>query len=642
MVYAVMGLMNVFVSFLLQSLSDLHDSVNGTIATESEQTQAESVQAAEEQAAQEPDIPRKPSVPEPVPQSPTDPEPNTEVKVTRRASQATDKAQKRARRLSVPGNLLSFLTGGGRRKSGFWGDNSPAKAGKDSSTMETENSSSVSTGDSESTDKSKQQTSQVDVTSDEAASTRDNEANEETDKETDKDDDKNLNHLHTPAQLPTTFSDKETLDLTKVDTDPDDKNCDEKVTSDDSVHNDQTFWKSLQNPAIHDTLPKATHPQSYLVFALNLETAMTKHDREEEHYKNQYLDLACSLKTCSSPFTTDENNVSVEMPSNNVHEVISDLEGSQQTNEGEPDEGTTTLVEEKPEVEREEREELEKDGGTWNEMKEEACEESNGETNTVTEDEERSTNAEEHKIEVRCEDPTSRENIALDVGNEDENSEKEESSEEAKDLNGILEEHLTTEDNVKMEDNVENDIVDLKNENEENTRQFEKMEATTQNEMTDITVVHKMELSCQPNTEEISAEREINKNEAVKDEISKEIPDHCSKTKEDCVDSIKPENNLQGSDTERVQNIEGEQTKTQSNGSTTDVTDRKTKKQVMFILEEDKMKENKAEESVVNGSNEPHVGANGKAPKESNKDTVPPLSPTTDPPLSPGLEGVSL
>ncbi|XP_057176933.1 STE20-like serine/threonine-protein kinase [Triplophysa rosa] len=423
--------------------------------------------------------------------------------------------------------------------------------------------------------------------------------------------------------------------------------------SDDSVHNDQTFWQSLQNPAIHDTLPKATHPQSSLVKALNLETSMLiKHDRwEEEPYKNQYLDLSCSLKTCSSPFTTDEKISSVEMMSHNLHEVIPDFEESQQINEtskSEPDEGTITLVEEKPEVELEEREELQTDGGTLNEMKEESCEESNrlcGESNAVTEEEERSTNAEEHPIEVRCEDPTSQENIPLDVGNEDvdsinENSEKEKSCEEVKDPNGKTEELLTTQEYVKMDYDVEKDEADFKNENSENTRQLEKMETTTQNEMTNIIVVHKPELSCQPNIEEISTEREMSKEEVVRDEITKHTTGHCSETKEDRIDSIKPEHNLQGNDTESIQNIEGEQTKSQSNSTTTDVTEPKVKKQVMFFLEADTMRQDKTEESVlVNGSKEQRVGANGNAPQESNKDTVAPLSPNTEPPLSPGLEG---
>uniref|UniRef100_A0A671QTC3 non-specific serine/threonine protein kinase n=1 Tax=Sinocyclocheilus anshuiensis TaxID=1608454 RepID=A0A671QTC3_9TELE len=119
-------------SFHLQSLLDLECSAKEMIAAESEQTVPQPGQAVEEQGPQEPETPQKTSVPDAVPQSPTDSEPIAEVKVTRRASQATDKAQKRARRLSVPGNLLSFFTGGSRRKSAFWGDNPPLQGSKDS------------------------------------------------------------------------------------------------------------------------------------------------------------------------------------------------------------------------------------------------------------------------------------------------------------------------------------------------------------------------------------------------------------------------------------------------------------------------------------------------------------------------------
>uniref|UniRef100_A0A672PEK3 non-specific serine/threonine protein kinase n=1 Tax=Sinocyclocheilus grahami TaxID=75366 RepID=A0A672PEK3_SINGR len=119
-------------SFHLQSLLDLDCSAKEMIAAESEQTVPQPGQAVEEQGPQEPETPQKTSVPDAVPQSPTNLAPIAEVKVTRRASQATDKAQKRARRLSVPGNLLSFFTGGSRRKSAFWGDNPPLQGSKDS------------------------------------------------------------------------------------------------------------------------------------------------------------------------------------------------------------------------------------------------------------------------------------------------------------------------------------------------------------------------------------------------------------------------------------------------------------------------------------------------------------------------------
>ncbi|KAJ8286322.1 hypothetical protein GJAV_G00037140 [Gymnothorax javanicus] len=52
--------------------------------------------------------------------------------VIRRMSRGREKAQKRARRLSVPGTLLSLLASTSRRcKSGFWGDTSGVSAGQD-------------------------------------------------------------------------------------------------------------------------------------------------------------------------------------------------------------------------------------------------------------------------------------------------------------------------------------------------------------------------------------------------------------------------------------------------------------------------------------------------------------------------------
>ncbi|XP_036384678.1 serine/threonine-protein kinase 10 [Megalops cyprinoides] len=69
-----------------------------------------------------------------VSKAPTPSAADTSVVVTRRASHATEKAQKRARRLSVPGTLLSLFTGNSRRcKSGFWGDSPIPAANPDQS-----------------------------------------------------------------------------------------------------------------------------------------------------------------------------------------------------------------------------------------------------------------------------------------------------------------------------------------------------------------------------------------------------------------------------------------------------------------------------------------------------------------------------
>ncbi|XP_055064676.2 STE20-like serine/threonine-protein kinase [Misgurnus anguillicaudatus] len=639
-----------------ESLLDLQCSVNETIAAVSEQTQAEP-EAAEEQVAQEPEVPRRASVPDAVPQSPTNSEP--EVKVTRRASQVTEKAQKRARRLSVPGNLLSFLS---RRKSGFWGENSPVKGTKDSSAMETEEKSSpvLAEENNDSTDKPEEQTFDVvDGKIIESADTKDEEAKEETDMEESKN---SHNHISTQADL----SDKETLDLTKEDTDHnEDKNSNAKF--DDSK---QMFWKSLQTP-IHDTdtLPKATHPQSTLVTAHSLDTLMlTKKDKCEGHYENQYLDLASPLNTYISPLIVDTNECSaVKIPPENLKLEVIDVEVSQQTNEpsqNEPDEETITVEEEKPEVE--EPAELETDGGSVNEIKMESCEELDAETNTATEEEEQpSTVVEQNIIEVENEDLTNtleeeHEDVDSKIENNEkqvccEDEEKEEVEEEEVEEEEVVEEEVkdlkgepdaaTVEDLTTKEDEVDHE--GLKNENSENTRQSE-METTTQNETNNI-VLHKPELSCQQNTEETSIEDEMSatEGETVSDEISEDIskPSHCSNEKED---SVKDEQMLQGNDAESIQDIKEEQSKCQSDG-TAEVIAPKPKKQVMFVLEEDDKTEdiNKTDKNTLaNGLKDQdfkpvHVGSNGNTPKESDDDTIAPLSPSTEQPLSPGFEAES-
>ncbi|KAM9455414.1 uncharacterized protein Hap1MRO34_019166 [Clarias gariepinus] len=95
-----------------ESLLDLHLSVNEP------STLTEAAVIQDQAKTPEPEIPLTPTCEEP-PEIPTNPESNKIPKVTRRASGALDKAQKRVRRLSVPGNLLSFLS---RRKSGIYSD----------------------------------------------------------------------------------------------------------------------------------------------------------------------------------------------------------------------------------------------------------------------------------------------------------------------------------------------------------------------------------------------------------------------------------------------------------------------------------------------------------------------------------------
>uniref|UniRef100_A0A673L8J2 non-specific serine/threonine protein kinase n=1 Tax=Sinocyclocheilus rhinocerous TaxID=307959 RepID=A0A673L8J2_9TELE len=156
---------------------------------------------------------------------------------------------------------------------------------------------------------------------------------EEAKVETDKEEAQNSNHSSTPAQtqLPTDSSQKETLDLTKEGTDADEENM--MIQSDDSGNNDQTFWKSLQKPAVIDK--DTAHPLNTPVIALCLETpAAKKTERNEGNYKYEYLDLACPLKTCNSPPAVYINKtLTTEMPSNNVPDEVLDLKKTQQTTE---------------------------------------------------------------------------------------------------------------------------------------------------------------------------------------------------------------------------------------------------------------------------------------------------------------------
>ncbi len=702
------------------------------IAAESEQTVPQPGQAVEEQGPQEPETPQKTSVPDAVPQSPTNSEPIAEVKVTRRASQATDKAQKRARRLSVPGNLLSFLTGGSRRKSSFWGDNPPLQGSKDSEVSSAalgtvgtcppdvkeskstdklkeqtsdlvdapsneaadikdkgakeetdkevaQNSNHSSTPaktelpadsseketldhsqgskdsevssaalgtvgtcppdgkESESTDKPKEQTSDlVDAPSNEAADIKDKEAKEEIDKEVAQ----NSNHSSTPAktELPADSSEKETLDHTKEDTEADEEN----VKSDDSGNNDQTFWKSLQTPAIINK--DTAHPQSTPVIALCLETPLAKRtEKNEGNSKYEYLDLACPLKTCNSPPALDINKLlTVRMPSNNVPEEVPDLKKAQQITE--PLENYA--VEGRTEEDVEEPGELETDGGMVDTTKEESSE--NGKDINVVTEEHITANEDDITMKVECEDVNEaikEEHVTTEIGHEEVNSSNEKSEEEEsceKDLCTETEgeEHSSIKEDVTVE--VEHEDLDSRNENSENTRKSdEEVEIPTQDETT--TDSQMAEIPCQ-NKEDTSSEGEKiiigNERDAADDHDRASPTEVCSEKKEDETDSEEPEQKLQ-TDAKSVQNVTEEQSKFLGE-DTTDVSGPKLKKQVMFAGQEDK---NEQERPLANGLKNvelipPHE-SNGSTPKESNEDIIAPLSPT-EPPLSPGIEGVSL
>uniref|UniRef100_A0A671QT36 non-specific serine/threonine protein kinase n=1 Tax=Sinocyclocheilus anshuiensis TaxID=1608454 RepID=A0A671QT36_9TELE len=407
-------------------------------------------------------------------------EPIAEVKVTRRASQATDKAQKRARRLSVPGNLLSFFTGGS-----------------------------------------------LDAPSNEAADTKDKEAKVETDKEVAQ----TSNNSSTPPQteLPTDSSEKETLDLTKEDTDADKEN----VKSDDSGNNDQIFWKSLQTPAIINK--DTAHPQSTPIVALCLETPLAKRtEKNEGNYKYEYLDLACPLKTCNSPPALDINEIlTVEMPSNNVPEEVSDLKKAQQTTE--PSENDA--VEGRTEEDVEEPGELETDGGTVDATKEEISE--NGKDFDVGKEEDITANEDDITMKVECEDvneAVKEEHATTEIGHEEVNSSNEKSEERCEKDQDLCteteeEEHSSNKEDVTVE--VDHEDLDSRNENSENTRKSdEEVVIPTQDEMT---IGSQMaEIPCQ-NKEDTSSEGEKiiigNERDAAGDQDGASPTEVCSEKK---------------------------------------------------------------------------------------------------------------
>ncbi|XP_043107016.1 serine/threonine-protein kinase 10 [Puntigrus tetrazona] len=607
-----------------ESLLDLDCPAKEMISAESEQTVPQPEQAVEEQVPQEPETPQKTSVPDAVPQSPTDSEPISEVKVTRRASHATDKAQKRARRLSVPGNLLSFFTGGSRRKSGFWGDNTPLQGNKDSAVVTCPSDGK----ESESTDKLKEQTSDlVDAPSNKAADTKDKEAKVETDKEVAP----TSNHSSTSPQ--TDSSEKATLDHTKEDTDAEEK----KVKSDDSGNDDQTFWKSLQTPAIIDK--DTAHPQSTPIAALCLETPLAKRTEwNEGNYKNEYLDLASPLKTRDSPPSLDINKIlTVEMPSNSVPEEVPDPIKAQLITKPSENDAVEGRTEEEPG-------DLETDGGMVDATKEESSENAN-----VMTEEHITGNEDDLTMKVVCEDTSevvSEEHVITEIGHEEvnagtEKSEEEESCEKIQNHCTETEEEEHS-DAVNIEDvniEVEHDDLDSTNENGENTRTSdEEVEKPTQDEIT--TVSQMVEIPCQ-NQENTSAEGEIiiigNEKDAAGDQGRASPTEVCSEKKEDGTDSGEPEQELH-MNTNSVQNVTEEQSKLLGE-DTTDVSGPKLKKQVMFAIQEDK---NEQERPLANGLKNLDIielhEFNGSTPKESNEDINAHLSPT-EPPLSPGIEG---
>ncbi|KAJ8395903.1 hypothetical protein AAFF_G00027860 [Aldrovandia affinis] len=117
-----------------ESLSDLHQSLAEEMSLDPEKgrvgvpSEARVIDGGLTQSQSPQDTPSAVEVcsdhPEGGCKLPAHPEGDSGPAVTRRVSRGGEKAQKRARRLSVPGTLLSLFTSSSRRcKSGFWGDN---------------------------------------------------------------------------------------------------------------------------------------------------------------------------------------------------------------------------------------------------------------------------------------------------------------------------------------------------------------------------------------------------------------------------------------------------------------------------------------------------------------------------------------
>uniref|UniRef100_A0A671QT49 non-specific serine/threonine protein kinase n=1 Tax=Sinocyclocheilus anshuiensis TaxID=1608454 RepID=A0A671QT49_9TELE len=382
------------------------------------------------------------------------------------------------------------------------------------------------------------------------------------------------------------------------------------------------------------------HPQSTPIVALCLETPLAKRtEKNEGNYKYEYLDLACPLKTCNSPPALDINEIlTVEMPSNNVPEEVSDLKKAQQTTE--PSENDA--VEGRTEEDVEEPGELETDGGTVDATKEEISE--NGKDFDVGKEEDITANEDDITMKVECEDvneAVKEEHATTEIGHEEVNSSNEKSEERCEKDQDLCteteeEEHSSNKEDVTVE--VDHEDLDSRNENSENTRKSdEEVVIPTQDEMT---IGSQMaEIPCQ-NKEDTSSEGEKiiigNERDAAGDQDGASPTEVCSEKKVE-----EPEQELH-MDTS-IQNVTEEQSKLPGEDTTVSskVFGTKLKKEVMFAVQEDK---NEQERPLANGLKNvdlipPHE-SNGSTPKESNEDIIAPLSPT-EPPLSPGIEGAN-
>lgn len=236
-------------------------------------------------AKDEPEIPLTPSCEEP-PEIPNNPEPNKIPKVTRRASGALDKAQKRVRRLSVPGNFLSFLT---RRKSGIWNDDMKNPGNREQQEVivnESEGESETSPQETE--DKgmeNEEKHEEVKDGSDQSSDNPDGKTEEEPIPQNDmecKDIDAN-SRKDEEIQQEEDLSKQETLQDTEV------KNSQNAEQSKD----EQMFWRCLSGPVEKEAQLGVADLQNVLIDTLCLETLhLNRKCETKERCLYDYLDLA--------------------------------------------------------------------------------------------------------------------------------------------------------------------------------------------------------------------------------------------------------------------------------------------------------------------------------------------------------------
>lgn len=254
-----------------KSLSDLHFSVD-------ERPTNTKTPVTQDPPKAKPEIPLTPACEE-SPETTTNPEPNNVPKRTRQTSGALDKAQKRVRRLSVPGNLLSLLT---RRKSVIWNDDIKNQGNQEQQEVIVSQSEAgeSETGPQATEDKGMENEKQPEEVKD-GADLIHGEAEEKPTPESDLEcKDMHANsHKNEEIQQKEDFSEKETLPDTEVKTSPDaDQPKDEQC---------------LSGPVEKDNKLGVPDLLNVLIDTLCLETLHlnTRHETKERCL-HDYLDLA--------------------------------------------------------------------------------------------------------------------------------------------------------------------------------------------------------------------------------------------------------------------------------------------------------------------------------------------------------------